>query len=284
MTNTDEAEYLAAVKEGKAIVASISGKQWALGDLAARVEKAYGENRLEQFAEDINVIFSTLSRYRSVCLAFPKTGGRPRFFASAQILQTHPDRFAIVERNAAISTADAHTLMRVLAMQEEEDEADNDQKDTGTDPSALPAATNGNGDVNNVNSGENSAKENVNAAKTKKKKNSAKANANEEQQPDFRNVKGWHNDLVAAVNGYTDELNKVMARCTPEQWRLISELETDLLSEATQKLKEIADEFETFAGAGSFEEAAAERTRKARVRITKGPKPARRASGQQPKA
>jgi hypothetical protein len=110
----NEAEYLAAVKEGKAIVASISGKQWALGDLAARVEKSYGGHRLEQFAEDIDFDgeVSTLSRCRSVCLAFPKTGVRPRFFASAQILQTHPDRFAIVERNPDISKAEARALMR----------------------------------------------------------------------------------------------------------------------------------------------------------------------------
>jgi hypothetical protein len=46
LTDTNEAEYQAAVKEGKAIVASVSNKQWALGDLALKVEKKYGENRL----------------------------------------------------------------------------------------------------------------------------------------------------------------------------------------------------------------------------------------------
>ena len=47
-----EAEYLKAVEEGRAITAAINGKQWALGDLAAKVEKVYGENRLVKFAED----------------------------------------------------------------------------------------------------------------------------------------------------------------------------------------------------------------------------------------
>jgi hypothetical protein len=113
-TNIDDTEYLAAVKEGKDIVADLSGKQWALGDLAARVEKSYGENRLKRFAEDINFpgSFCTLGRYRTVCLAFPKTGVRPRFFASAQILQKHGDRIAIVERDPAISKAEARELMR----------------------------------------------------------------------------------------------------------------------------------------------------------------------------
>jgi len=74
--DTNEMEYLAAVEEGKAIIADVSGKQWALGDLALKVEKKYGENRLERFAEDINFpgAACTLGRYRPVCVAFPKTG------------------------------------------------------------------------------------------------------------------------------------------------------------------------------------------------------------------
>jgi hypothetical protein len=105
--------YDAAVREGRKIVANMSGKQWALGDLAAQVEKVYGENRLAQFAEDINFPGepSTLARHRSVCLAFPKTGGRPRHFASAQVLATHPNRIAIVTENPDISKAEARRLM-----------------------------------------------------------------------------------------------------------------------------------------------------------------------------
>ena len=76
-----EAEYQAAVAEGVAIVASISGKQWALSDLAAQVVKAYGENRLAQFAPDINFAGAvcTLARYRDVCRAFPKKRVGPAF-------------------------------------------------------------------------------------------------------------------------------------------------------------------------------------------------------------
>jgi hypothetical protein len=87
-TGIDEAEYLAAVDRCKAAIADISGKQWVLGDEAATVEKRYGENRLEQFAQDINFpgAVCTLKRCRDVCRAFPKGRVRPRFFASAQIL------------------------------------------------------------------------------------------------------------------------------------------------------------------------------------------------------
>src|SRR5262245_10401920 len=132
----DEAEYLAAVKEGKAICATMSGKQWALGDLAAQVTKVYGENRLERFAEDINFpgAACTLGRYRPVCLAFPKTGPRPTFFASAKVLQTHRDRIAIIRENPDISAHEARELMRKLrAEQPHADQADDDQADDDVD-------------------------------------------------------------------------------------------------------------------------------------------------------
>jgi len=112
--DTNEAAYLAAVKEGKAICATMSGKQWVLGDLATQVTKVYGENRLEQFAVDINFAGAacTLGRYRPVCLAFPKTGPRPTFFASAKVLQKHPDRIPIVTKNPDISAHEAREKMR----------------------------------------------------------------------------------------------------------------------------------------------------------------------------
>jgi hypothetical protein len=122
LVNTNqETEYEAAVEEGKAVVAAISGKQWALGDLADTIETKYGENRLEQFAKDIDFdgAVSTLERYRDVCRAFPEGRGRPRYFASAQILATHPKRWEIVEHNPDISVREAREITR----QWREDEA-----------------------------------------------------------------------------------------------------------------------------------------------------------------
>jgi hypothetical protein len=138
------------VRKGKAIVASLSEKQWDLGDLAAQVEKAYGENRLEQFAVDINFPGApcTLSRYRSVCVAFPKTGGRPLFFGSAQKLQTHPDRHQIVRDNPQITKREAIELMREWRAKQtgtpaadeagDEEEVVDDLEATDTEPSATP--------------------------------------------------------------------------------------------------------------------------------------------------
>jgi hypothetical protein len=140
----DEAEYRATVEECKAATADISGKQWILGDGAAQVTKKYGENRLERFAEDINFhgAACTLGRYRPVCLAFPKTGPRPRFFGSAKVLQTHPDRIQIVTENGNISMRDARAIMRKWraehpdkAQAEEDDPID--EEDTEPTPGAT---------------------------------------------------------------------------------------------------------------------------------------------------
>jgi hypothetical protein len=144
-TDIDEAEYLAAVDRCKAAIADITGKQWVLGDEAATVTKKYGENRLEQFAVDINFSGAacTLGRYRSVCLAFPKTGGRPRFFASAQILQRHDDRIQIVTANPNISVRVAREIMRQWrAEQPEEDQVEGDDPIEEEDDTApTPVAT-----------------------------------------------------------------------------------------------------------------------------------------------
>ena len=103
----DIQEYEALVEEGLAITDIVSSKQWAYGDLADKVEKAYGENRLEQFAEDINFagVYTTLDGYRRVCRAFPKTMGRPRFFASAQVLAAYPEPSALKLSNAILQSA-----------------------------------------------------------------------------------------------------------------------------------------------------------------------------------
>jgi hypothetical protein len=104
-----------------------------LGDLATQVTKVYGENRLEQFAVDINFAGAacTLGRYRPVCLAFPKTGPRPTFFASAKVLQTHPERIAIVTANPNISAPEARELMR--AWRAEHPDANNHDDDNHDD-------------------------------------------------------------------------------------------------------------------------------------------------------
>jgi hypothetical protein len=205
-TDTDEAEYQAAVKEGKAIVADVSGKQWALGDLALKVEKKYGENRLEQFVVDINFpgAACTLGRYRSVCLAFPKTGGRPRFFASAQILQSYDDRIQIVTANPNISVPEAREIMRKWRAEH----PDEDHPDVGQ-----------------AEEDDQIVEEEADTAPTPEAATSTDKEQENEWSADNR---AWERDLDVTLNN----LKRVFAfrkRCTAEQWQqLVLDVEPSL--------------------------------------------------------
>jgi hypothetical protein len=152
-TALDETEYQAAVERCKAVCASLSAKQWVLGDEADKVEKRYGENRLEQFAEDINFpgAVCTLKRCRDVCRKWPKERARPRFFASAKVLATHDDRWAIVERNPDISKREAREIMRQRRAEQadatpdqpnqaEEGDPIEEEEDTATTPEATASS------------------------------------------------------------------------------------------------------------------------------------------------
>jgi hypothetical protein len=219
---TGNAAYQLVVQRGIAIVTSQSKKQWELGDLAAEVAKAYSEDSLGQFCEDISFdgTASTLRRYRSVCFAFPKTGGRPRFFASAQILATHPDRLAIVERNPDISKAEARELMFKLLGEASQEGDEDDQDEEDNEPTPAPAR--------------------VKPAKAR----GARRIANRVPKPEWlRNIEGWIADQVASVNAVTNEITKVMEKCTPEQRKLLATLEPTLLLEAFQEGERKAAKF-----------------------------------------
>src|SRR5262249_12705283 len=79
----------------------------------------------------------------SVCLRFPKTGGRPRFFASAQILQRHDDRIQIVTANPNLSVREARERMRKWrAEHPDEDQAEEDDLiEEEEDGEPTPGAT-----------------------------------------------------------------------------------------------------------------------------------------------
>ena len=72
----------------------------------------------------------------------------------------------------------------------------------------------------------------------------AKKEASGERKPEWlRNIEGWFNNQVAAVNAVTNELNKIMENCTPEQRSLLGTLEPTLLLDASQSLEKKSAEF-----------------------------------------
>jgi hypothetical protein len=228
---THEAEYRAAVEEGKAIIAQLTGKQWELGDLAAKVEKVYGENRLKQFAEDINFPGNhcTLERYRPVCRAFPKTGVRPRFFASAQVLRKHPDRIQIVTANPEISKGEAREIMRLWRAAEQgtatptEQTEEDDLLEEADEPTATGAEQPEAKDLIAAGTDTGTISEATSTpAKAAKAKGAKKAVNNDEWSGQS---KRWQSEVVVVANNAIDladtaiDLAEVRKRCTPEQRR-----------------------------------------------------------------
>jgi hypothetical protein len=105
----------AAVREGKDILAAEKHGQWRLGELAANVEKKYGDRTLAKLAEEIGSISAcTLERHQSVYNAWKdaKPALGPVSYSVLRALQNHPDRVNIVKERPNLTQAQARELMR----------------------------------------------------------------------------------------------------------------------------------------------------------------------------
>jgi hypothetical protein len=120
----NDEEYVRWVEEGKQIVKQMNADKEAhedrkmlLGKLADGVAKKYTENRLGRFAKAIGMAECTLKRCRSVYRAWygadaPKGATPPKSYSVAQELQSHPDRFAIIERRPNLTVREARRITR----------------------------------------------------------------------------------------------------------------------------------------------------------------------------
>src|SRR5262249_5842966 len=107
--------YDAAVREGKRIVAKMEQDWRRLCELADGIETRYDEQTLQHFAKDIGVVFCTFARQMSVYQAWKSAPGPesyPPCFAVARELQSHPDRFEIINANPNITKRAASELAR----------------------------------------------------------------------------------------------------------------------------------------------------------------------------
>ena len=204
----DEKEYLAAVERCKAVCANMSGKQWVLGDEADNVATVYGENKLKQFTEDTNFdgVWTTLQRYRDVCRAFPKDRGRPRYFASAQVLASYPEpeRFKIVERNPDISKREARAIMRKWRDEQDQAKSDNAAKDDA--------------EADNAGKDDAEADNATTSSSAKAKAKGANKTGKQERENEWSKDNGaWERDVIAIANDAMRAV-KFFKRCTREQW------------------------------------------------------------------
>src|SRR5262249_38449341 len=83
-----------------------------------KVEKIYGERRLQRFAADIGIAACTLERARSVYRRWKPEDGKsapaPISYSVAQELQAHPDRRKLVEANPKMTKQEARKHRHAL--------------------------------------------------------------------------------------------------------------------------------------------------------------------------
>ncbi len=92
MTARKQPSYESLVKQGRQAAKS----QWTLGDLASKVEIAYGEGKLQEYAEDIGVDYRTLLDYRTVARAYEKSERSELPWSVHRVLASQDDRAALV--------------------------------------------------------------------------------------------------------------------------------------------------------------------------------------------
>lgn len=64
---TDNGTWDRLCEMGRDAREHIDAGRWVIGDLALEVDKAYGENRIEEFAKEIQISTGRVMEYRTVC-------------------------------------------------------------------------------------------------------------------------------------------------------------------------------------------------------------------------
>lgn len=112
-TDVTDANYKHYVEQGRQAVKNIHSSQWALGALAYNVRIEYGKSQLQNYAEDIGAVYSTLRHYRATWLAWLTPQGRPESFSVAEALNSHPDRYKLVAQFPNLTVEQATELVRL---------------------------------------------------------------------------------------------------------------------------------------------------------------------------
>jgi hypothetical protein len=109
-----------AVREAKQILAQFESGQMRLGELADRVEPAYGQGTIKKFAKAIGIAQCTLERYRDVYRAWKDISAPGReslCYAVMRELAAHPGRAQIVSNHPSITRREASEEMRAYRQQ-----------------------------------------------------------------------------------------------------------------------------------------------------------------------
>jgi hypothetical protein len=80
-----------AVERGRELRYYIEQSQLKLGKLASKVQTAYGDENLKEFADRININYETLKRYRSTYRAYEGSNWIPTSYSVARALARIPE-------------------------------------------------------------------------------------------------------------------------------------------------------------------------------------------------
>jgi hypothetical protein len=90
---------VADIERGKELVQNIktfvqrtTDNQFALGELANKVQKDYGTDKLGEFAKTIGIDYDTLKGYRTTWRAWKDSQVKPKTFSLAKALASYKDR------------------------------------------------------------------------------------------------------------------------------------------------------------------------------------------------
>lgn len=109
--DVSEANYRHYVNQGLQAQKYVNEYQWVLGKFASLVEIDYGRGQLKKYAADIHCHYDTLKDYRTTYNAWPTEEGRPAFWI-ARVLNSHPNRYAIIKQNPNLTYREAKDIMR----------------------------------------------------------------------------------------------------------------------------------------------------------------------------
>jgi hypothetical protein len=107
MNKLEDSKYLEYVRKGLEVTKKMNDYNWIIGDLSLGVKKDYGKHKLEQYARDIGINFSTLKACRATSEAWPEKVSRLTFWTVHQQLNPHPDRQKLLEKNPKMSKDEA---------------------------------------------------------------------------------------------------------------------------------------------------------------------------------
>jgi Protein of unknown function (DUF2786) len=105
----DDDSFQKLVKEGQELVEKQTNINWQLGELARQVETKYGAGKLQEFAAEIGVAYSTLKNCRTTVRCWHQKDLR-RSFSVCEALNGHPDRYKIVKNHPYLTYREAYAM------------------------------------------------------------------------------------------------------------------------------------------------------------------------------